>query len=141
MNQYHEHEAADNEGNILSDQQCRSLQSTQAPNTLKAKIQQRVEAMHPAVALRHYALPKMAAAGLLGFLSFLGAQALVGKVIPTGNPDSSAPSVATGSDVTNYHLQGVALMSTSDLYLDTLDPAGSTPEVVLATYMHERGAK
>ena len=144
MKNYIENESDDHEDNILSSDQRSSLLAIQAPANLRGKIQKRIAGLQSSVGSRRPGFIRLTAAGLLGFLSFLGAQALVGQF---GEPriaglEVSKPPVSEvekGASVRNYHLQGVALMSTSDRYLGTLGPVGQSPEVVLATYMHQRG--
>jgi hypothetical protein len=146
MNNYKGNETEIPEDLVLSDDQRSSLQAIQAPPNLRDKIQQQVAASHSQASGRRTGFPQLAAAGLLGFLSFLGAQSLVSQL---GGPKSAGlevnnpatKEVSDSESVRNYHLQGVALMSTSDRYLDTLGPVGQSPEAVLATYMHQRGGE
>ena len=144
MNNHKGNEPEGPEDVVLGDDQRSSLLAIQAPADLRGKIKQRVAELYSPVVGRRHGFPQLAAAGLLGFLSFLGAQALVGQLggprvagLEVNNPP--AAEVSESESLRNYHLRGVALMSASDRYLDTLGPVGQSPEVVLATYMHQRG--
>ena len=144
MIEYEENEGADCTDNLLSKPQRRSLQIMQAPVGLGDRIHQRLLEMQPV--LHRVGLRQLAAAGLLGFLSFFGAQVLVTQFGPSpssvGLETANAPGATETTDsVQNFHLNGVAQLSDSDYYVDSLSSAEDTPEVVLATYMHQRGAK
>ena len=154
MKNYIENQEEGPEQRVLSEEQRASLQAIQAPVELRERTQRRVAERYSAVVGRRTGFPQLAAAGLLGFLSFLGAQALVGQLggpraagLEVNQPavdsaaDQPSAEVSDGDLVRDYHLQGMALLNTSDRYLDTLDPVGRSPEVVLATYLHERGGE
>jgi hypothetical protein len=141
MIEYPQNEGSDCEDNILSQSERRSLQAMQAPDGLGDRIHQRLLDLHPV--MHRVGLRQLTAAGLLGFLSFFGAQALVTQfgaapanlTLEASNPSQEAE---TADSVTNYHLSSVALLNDSDYYVDLLDSPESTPEVILATYMHQR---
>mgnify|MGYP006935311995 CR=1 FL=1 len=148
MIEYEENDCVDRKDNLLSPSQRDSLHAVRAPEGLGGRIQQRLLELRPALqpVLQRVGMRQLTAAGLLGFLSFFGAQVLITQLgdspanlsLEAANPSQGAE---TKDSVANFHLSGVALLSDSDYYVDTLPPPESTPEVVLATYMHERGAK
>jgi len=144
MNNYHDNEVEGFEDLVLDETQRRGLQSMQAPEGLGDRIQHRLASLHPVV--QRIGLRQLSAAGLLGFLSFFGAQMLLSQlgpslVKPVAESASASESTENAVLVTDYHLSGVALLSDSDYYVDTLRSSETTPEVILATYMHERGAQ
>lgn len=144
MIEYQENEGVDCKDNLLSESEHRSLHAMQAPEGLGDRIHQRLLELHPVI--RRVGMRQLTAAGLLGFLSFFGAQVLVTQFGPApaslslaaANPSQGAE---TTDSATNYHLSGVALLSDSDYYVDSLSSSEATPEAVLATYMHQRGAE
>ncbi len=154
MKNYNDYQNEGPEEHVLSEDQRDSLLTIKAPADLRGRIQQRVAESRNAVIGKRTGFPQLAAAGLLGFLSFLGSQALVGQLggprvasleannsSTNSSTDQPAADASQSDLVRDYHLQGVALLSTSDRYLDTFGPVGQSPEVVLATYLHERGGQ
>jgi len=130
------------EENLLSEVERFSMRAIQAPARLGERIQQRLLDMRPAAAVQRAGLRQLTAAGLLGFLSFFGAEVLVSQLSPVSsqmgvslaNPSNGSESTSSG---TTYHLTGLAALSDADYYLDTLAPL-SSPEVALAAFLHDR---
>lgn len=144
MKEYREQEPLDDEEFFLSERQRHSLRAMLAPAGLGARIQQRLVGLRPA--MTPIGLRQLSAAGLLGFLSFFGAQVLVSQLSPapiTSNRPavSASKSVSSADSVTQYHLSGVVLLENSNYYTDTLDSPESSPEIALAAYLHQRGDK
>jgi len=144
MKDYHEQETLDDEEFFLSERQRHSLRAMLAPAGLGARIQQRLVDLSPVT--KRIGLRQLTAAGLLGFLSFFGAEVLVSQLsrapITSVRPAGSASQgLESTNSVAQYHLSGVALLANSHYYTDTLEFSKSTPEIALATYLHQRGEK